>query len=151
MLKTQKVQKELLLQSLRSLGGFTNSNNPNDISNNNNTTNTTAVDSTLVRTIPYGIAYHNSDLSAEERELIEEAYRDHVINILFSTTTLAAGVNLPARRVILKDLYTGARKLDTKHYKQMIGRAGRAGLDECGESITLIGSHQQLQQAKSIM
>ncbi|MCV4796675.1 helicase-related protein, partial [Escherichia coli] len=77
------------------------------------------MDKTLRQTIDYGIAYHNSDLSSDERELVEEAYCNHVLNVLFSTTTLAAGVNLPARRVIIKDLKTGPKDLDTKHYKQM--------------------------------
>ncbi|KYQ90890.1 hypothetical protein DLAC_07761 [Tieghemostelium lacteum] len=97
-----------------------------------------------------GVYFHNSNLTNEEREIIENHYKKHVLLILCSTSTLSAGVNLPARRVIMRSPKMGPNLLSPRNYKQMCGRAGRAGIDKFGESF-LISDRNTEKHARFLM
>ena len=95
----------------------------------------------LATTISKGAAFHHAGLNQNCRDTVEEEFRRGNIKILASTPTLAAGVNLPARRVVISNItrfdirtYTNTY-ISVLEYKQFCGRAGRPQYDKYGEAI----------------
>ncbi|WP_049982570.1 DEAD/DEAH box helicase [Halorubrum sp. BV1] len=90
-----------------------------------------------------GVAFHHAGLRSGHRAVVESAFRDRDVACICATPTLAAGVNVPARRVVVRDQkrYSGSRMewLPTLEVHQMCGRAGRPGLDPHGEAV-LVGA-----------
>ncbi|AGN01930.1 superfamily ii helicase [Salinarchaeum sp. Harcht-Bsk1] len=100
---------------------------------------TTVTGEALADVAESGIAFHHAGLTAEHRSLVEAGFRDGDLRVLCATPTLAAGVNVPARRVIVRDHErygeSGYEPLSPLEVRQMFGRAGRPGLDPYGEAI----------------
>ncbi len=87
-------------------------------------------------------AYHHAGLSGTHRKIIEDGFKSRTIKVLTATPTLAWGVNLPARTVIIQDYRRfeagyGNYPISVLDYKQMAGRAGRPKYDKHGESVIL--------------
>lgn len=98
-----------------------------------------------------GVGFHHAGLASYQREAVEEAFRSRRLKVLVATPTLAAGVNLPARRVVVDSLYrySGGRSvaISVAEYKQLAGRAGRPGLDRLGEAVIVARGRGQAETA----
>eukprot|EP01039_Chlorochromonas_danica_P004415 gene4415-4836_t len=110
----------------------------------------------LKELLSYGFAVHHAGLARSDRTLVEDLFADKHIKVLISTATLAWGVNLPCRTVIIKgtQMYSPNlgrwTELSPLDILQMMGRAGRYGLDSEGEGI-IITDHSELQYYLSLM
>jgi len=119
----------------------------------------------LNKVVKCGVAFHHAGLLAKERLIIENAYRKRLLKVLFTTSTLSAGLNMPSRAVIIKDFrryvtsgyniknFTGYyengngfsffKPFSANEVFQMLGRAGRPGLDEVGYGILLVNDIEE--------
>lgn len=99
----------------------------------------TSLGKALREVIRRGVAFHHAGLPYTHRKLVEGAFRAGLIRVLVATPTLAAGVNLPARRVVVLSPFRysgfGYESIPVMEFKQMAGRAGRPKYDEEGEAI----------------
>jgi helicase len=93
-----------------------------------------------------GVGFHHAGLGVLTRNIVEKSFKTGVIKLLTATPTLAAGVNLPARRVVLASVfrydseYGGNMPISILEYKQICGRAGRPSYDTFGEAIIIADS-----------
>ncbi len=94
-----------------------------------------------------GIAFHHASLHAKQKDLIESNFRKGTVKIICCTPTLAAGLDLPAFRAIIRDVkrYTNRDMVNIPvlEYLQMSGRAGRPNYDTYGEAILVSSSDGQ--------
>jgi len=103
----------------------------------------------LTKSINYGFAIHHGDLPQFVREIIEMCIRDKVIPLVICTNTLAEGVNLPIKTIVLHTIKRFDYKLERKvtirkrDIKNIIGRAGRAGKETEGIVISVNPSEYQ--------
>jgi len=97
----------------------------------------------LAQAIRGGVAFHHAGLTHTQRKTVEEAFREGTLLAIVATPTLAQGVNLPARRVIIRDhrrwssIGGGSMPLPVMEIRQMLGRAGRPKYDDSGDALIL--------------
>ncbi len=102
----------------------------------------------LAEVVARGAAFHHAGLDSEHRRIVEDYYRARAIKVLAATPTLAMGINLPARRVVVADLTRydassgGNAEIPVLEYRQMAGRAGRPQYDAFGETVIIPPSSQ---------
>ena len=97
-----------------------------------------------------GYTMHNAGIIPGQKELIEELFQKKLVKVVLSTETLAAGINMPAKTVVISSPYKPTdeventefedkciRRLTANEFKQMSGRAGRRGIDEIGYVYTM--------------
>jgi len=114
----------------------------------------TSVATRLAEYIQQGVAFHHAGLRSSQRRAIEDAFRAGAIKCITATPTLAAGVNTPARRVIVKHTYRYSGDagcmvpIPVMEIAQAMGRAGRPGYDDEGEAILVARKQRQLQQLR---
>jgi helicase len=102
----------------------------------------TALGKKLASCVKCGMAFHNAGLTYKQRRFVEDNFKNGRIKCIAATPTLAAGINLPARRVIVRDTYrfesnAGNVPISVMEVKQMCGRAGRPGYDPYGEAVLI--------------
>lgn len=101
----------------------------------------------------YGVQaeFHNADAGLEDREKFEDRFMtDKNFRVLVSTSTLAWGMNLPARRVIIVGVHRGTQVVENYDIWQMVGRAGRLGLDPAGDAYVLVPESEEKGWVKKI-
>jgi len=108
----------------------------------------TSIERKLRSCVRCGIAFHNAGLTHTQRRRVERAFRNGEIKCIIATPTLAAGINLPARRVVIRDVFryeagVGNVTIPVLEIKQMCGRAGRPGYDTEGEAVLLARTEEE--------
>ena len=102
----------------------------------------------LANAVRGGVGFHHAGLTSSQRRVVEEGFRTGNLLCIVATPTLAQGVNLPASRVVIRDsrrwstVAARSMPLPVMEVRQMMGRAGRPGFDEFGESFLVSKSKQ---------
>ena len=96
------------------------------------------VDARLLRR---GLAEHHAGLLPYHKEMVEELFQRGLIKVVFATETLSLGINMPARGVVVSSFSkfdgTNFSNLTTGELTQLMGRAGRRGIDVIGHGVIL--------------
>ncbi|GIU96641.1 MAG: helicase [Actinomycetota bacterium] len=97
--------------------------------------------SEFVEGLAAGVAAHHAGMLPVFKETVEELFEEGLVKVVFATETLSLGINMPARTVVIEDLwkFSGERHelLTPGEYTQLTGRAGRRGIDELGHAVVV--------------
>ena len=103
----------------------------------------------------YGLASHHGGQLPAWKMLVEEMMNRGYLRVIFATSTIAAGVNFPARTIVLfnSDLFNGNdfNPLTATEFRQMTGRAGRRGIDNIGFMLTIAGKFMDLYHIRRLL
>lgn len=101
-----------------------------------------------------GISCHHAGMIPMFKEAVEECFVRGLVKVVFATETLAVGINMPARAVVIEKLtkYTGDHHqlLRASEFTQLTGRAGRRGLDDIGHAISVWNPFVSFEQAAGL-
>jgi len=101
-----------------------------------------------------GIAAHHAGMLPVFKETVEELFEAGLVKIVFATETLSLGINMPARSVVIEDLwkFQGERHelLTPGEYTQLTGRAGRRGIDELGHAVVVVQRNVAFERVASL-
>src|SRR6266516_4485998 len=101
-----------------------------------------------------GIAAHHAGMLPVFKEAVEELFQAGLIRVVFATETLSLGINMPARTVVIEDLwkFSGERHelLTPGEYTQLTGRAGRRGIDEIGHAVVLYQKQVEFERVAAL-
>ena len=105
----------------------------------------------LIDLMKRGVGFHHAGLNHASRELVEDSFRRGILRAVCCTTTLSAGIDAPARLVVLRDFYVFNRRemasndfeigtMDANQFHQILGRAGRPEFDSVGYGVVVCQS-----------
>jgi ATP-dependent RNA helicase HelY len=101
-----------------------------------------------------GVAAHHAGMLPVFKETVEELFEAGLVKVVFATETLSLGINMPAKTVVIEDLwkFQGERHelLTPGEYTQLTGRAGRRGIDEVGHAVVLYQKHVDFERVATL-
>jgi superfamily II RNA helicase len=104
--------------------------------------------SLLLSLLRRGVAFHHAGLLPPMKELVERLFNEGLLSVVCSTDTLAVGINMPARSVVISNLVRPfGGLLSPNDFSQLTGRAGRRGIDERGAVVLLPGKSYAFEDA----
>lgn len=133
--KSYTVNRCKKIKEFRKKNGYERKSIISEVLNNIKMEDLDLIQKEIIECMEYGVAYHNSDLDARSKYWVESAMKKGDIDLLFATSTLAYGINLPIKTVFIYDIHRWWERdnlLPKYEWEQMAGRAGRTGMQNVG-------------------